>query len=62
MYTDTFIIEFIDGTSKRISNAKDMMLDDDRNCFQLVKNGYRIFVPRENVKFIGREFDLAEEE
>lgn len=25
------------------------------------KNGYNIFIPRENVLYIGREFDLREE-
>jgi hypothetical protein len=61
MTTNTFIIKFKDGTTKTIKGASGMDINVEQNCFRLTKNGYIIFIPRENVKFIGREFDLSEE-
>ena len=55
------IIKFVDKTDKVIKKVSDLSFDNECNCFYVVKNGYRIFIPSENVLYIGREFDLREE-
>jgi hypothetical protein len=60
MTTSAYNIEFKDGTVKTIEGISDMDINTEQNCFRLVKNGYRIFIPKENVKVIGRKFDLQE--
>lgn len=53
-------IKFVDKTDKVIKKVSDFGLNEC-NCFYVEKNGYRTFIPRENVLYIGREFDLREE-
>lgn len=55
------IIKFVDKTDKVIKKASDFGLNNECNYFYVVKNGCRIFIPRENVLYIGWEFDLREE-
>ena len=54
-------IKFVNRTNKIIKKVSDLSFDNECNCFYVVKNGYRIFIPSENVLYIGREFDLREE-
>ena len=54
-------IKFVNRTNKVIKNVSDFGPNNDCNYFYVVKNGYKIFIPRENVLYIGREFDLREE-
>lgn len=52
------LIKFKDGTEKIITDATEYGANNDNGCFYVIKNGYRQFIPKENVLYIGREFDL----
>ena len=54
------LIVFKDGTEKIIKQIEDMDLNSNHNCFFVSKNKALIFIPRENVLYIGLESDLRE--
>ena len=55
------IVKFIDGREKIIKDANGYGYDGV-NMFHVEKSGYNIFIPKEMVLYIGRRFDLKDEE
>ena len=60
MVTYDVLIKFVDGTQKGISGANDVTVNVEQKIFKVEKNGYCIFLPMENILYIGRKFDLEE--
>lgn len=54
------LIIFVVGEDKVIHGVTDYSYNKDSGLFVFVKNGYRSFVPVNNVKFFGRKFDWEE--
>ena len=46
---------------KIIKHVNDYGVSDSAGCFYYEKNGYRSFVPVNQVRFFGRSFDYKEE-
>ena len=55
MFTYKLLIIYTDGTEKVVNCVEKHELMD--SMFIFTKNGYRHFLPKENVRFFGREFD-----
>jgi hypothetical protein len=49
------LIIFTDGQSKTISGVSNYHCMDEVFFFE--KNGYRSFLPKENIKYFGRKYD-----
>lgn len=54
--TDLLII-FTDGSEKVITDVNDWGFNTEGGNFYFIKNNYRAFLPKENIKFFGRRFD-----
>ena len=52
-------IEFVSGISKTIKGVNN--LEQGEGDYVLTKNGYHIYIPRENVAYIGRAYDVNNE-
>lgn len=62
MCTYNVLIIFNNGVSKVVTGVqKHGVLSPEFNMFFFEKNDYRGFVPVDNVKYFGREFDWEEE-
>lgn len=51
-------IVFIDGETLIINDASDITLLSKDNVYSVTKNGYRLFLNQEQIKYIGRQFDI----
>ena len=51
-------IVFVDGETLIIDGASNITLLSKDNAYSVEKNGYRIFFNQEQVKYIGRQFDV----
>ena len=56
--TYTVKIVFVDGETLIIDGASNITLLSKDNAYFVEKNGYRIFFNQEQVKYIGRQFDI----
>lgn len=53
------LIKFTDGTELIINGVSDFyVLADHDNLIAIEKNGYRQFINKDYIFYIGREFDL----
>ena len=59
--TFDLLIIFHDGIRKIIRRASGYGISDSAEYFYYIKNGYRSFVPLNQVRFFGRLFDYEEE-
>ena len=59
--TFDLLIIFHDGLTKIVRGVSDYAISDSAECFYYKKNGYRSFVPVNQVRFFGRLFDYEEE-
>lgn len=56
MVYDVLII-FENGFEKVIDGVSNYGINKETGCFYFEKNGYRSFVPKDNVVYFGRRFD-----
>lgn len=54
---NALLIVFTDNSRKIISDVDGWYFDTESGNFCFVKNGHRAFLPKENIKYFGREFD-----
>ena len=55
------LIIYHNMNEKIIKHVNDYGVSDSTGCFYYEKNGYRSFVPVNQVRFFGRLFDYEEE-
>lgn len=60
MITYNAIIKFIDGEELVVHKVHDIVHDKPSNTYYIKKNGYIQFFNGNQIKYIGREFDLRE--
>lgn len=53
-------VEFMDGTCLTINNVMKYEYNTNMQMFQVIKNKFIQFIPRENVKIIARLWDLED--
>lgn len=56
------LIVYVDQTTKVIYGVTEHGTDEENVLFYFKKNGYRSFVPINQVRFFGRQFDYDNEE
>ena len=59
--TFDLLIIFHDGLTKIVRGVSGYGISDSAECFYYQKNGYRSFVPVNQVRFFGRLFDYEED-
>lgn len=59
MYVNTITIKFKDGSSVYIDDVSDYVINN--NVIKVNKNGYNQFFNFDEVRYIGRTFDLEPE-
>ena len=52
------LIIFSDGTEHLVKNVSDYEFIFKTQCFTYTKNGYKAYLPMNQVKFLGRAFDF----
>ena len=57
MTTKTLLIVYTDGKEHKVSGVEEYGFMNGEGQYYFKRNGYRSFLPKENIKFFGREFD-----
>lgn len=57
MTTTTILIIYTDGKEHKVSGVDKYGCMNGEGPYYFEKNGFRSFLPKENIKFLGREFD-----
>lgn len=60
MILSKLLVIFNDGSEKVIIGVSDWGLNIDSGCFYFSKNNYKAFLPKENIKYFGREWDWSD--
>ena len=62
MCTNTILIKFIDGEMLAIDSISDFGINNEGRYYYLVRNKYKMMFNADEVKYIGREFDLNKDQ
>lgn len=58
-YLFDLLIVYNDGSKHIVTRVSDFKCYMEAGCFEFIKNGYRGFVPINQVRFFGRLFDYG---
>lgn len=56
------IIKFVDGEELHLTNVTSYKKFTDNAVYSVMKNGYQVFFNCDQVKYIGRWFDITNQE
>lgn len=58
--TYTVVIQFLDGERLTIKGVSEYISNNNTGTYAVVKNGYKMFFNKKEVKYIARDFDIKD--